>query len=283
MNESVIKLRKSGKSIREIAIDLGSYYGKIYNICVENGLGNIGLTKRGKKISESTKLKISNSRKEFYKNNPDKHNWKSKEKFKSVPCNKFKEVLDEMNILYVEEFTPLTDRHFSIDIAFPNKKVGIEINGNQHYEKNGNLKAYYQNRHDIIEKSNWKLYEIHFSVCFNKDIIKTIIENINKENLNIFDFDYDEYLFNKLNKKNTYCVCGMKILKHSKMCLKCFNKQDKSQTRKVKRPNYDVILDDVKRLGYCGTGRKYGVSDNSIRKWIKYYESLVGIKPTSEV
>jgi transposase-like protein len=25
-------------------------------------------------------------------------------------------------------------------------------------------------------------------------------------------------------------------------------------------------------LGYCGTGRKYGVSDNAIRKWKKIYE-----------
>jgi len=26
---------------------------------------------------------------------------------------------------------------------------------------------------------------------------------------------------------------------------------------------------DVKNLGYTGTGKKYGVSDNSIRKWLK--------------
>ena len=29
---------------------------------------------------------------------------------------------------------------------------------------------------------------------------------------------------------------------------------------------------EIKELGYSGTGRKYGVSDNSIRKWKKYYE-----------
>ena len=31
----------------------------------------------------------------------------------------------------------------------------------------------------------------------------------------------------------------------------------------------DVLLEDVKNLGYKGTGRKYGVSDNAIRKWLK--------------
>jgi len=31
---------------------------------------------------------------------------------------------------------------------------------------------------------------------------------------------------------------------------------------------------DISKLGYCGTGRKYGVTDNSIRKWIKNYEKI---------
>ena len=42
--------------------------------------------------------------------------------------------------------------------------------------------------------------------------------------------------------------------------------------RKVKRPEYGQICDEIKKLGYSGTGRKYGVSDNSIRKWLKFYE-----------
>lgn len=42
--------------------------------------------------------------------------------------------------------------------------------------------------------------------------------------------------------------------------------------RKVERPPYTQLIDEVDELGYTGTGRKYGVSDNSIRKWIKYYE-----------
>jgi transposase-like protein len=33
-----------------------------------------------------------------------------------------------------------------------------------------------------------------------------------------------------------------------------------------------VLVEDVKNYGYTKTGKKYGVSDNSIRKWIKYYE-----------
>jgi len=44
--------------------------------------------------------------------------------------------------------------------------------------------------------------------------------------------------------------------------------------RKVtKRPQYNVLMREVEQLGYKGTGRKYGVSDNAIRKWIRAYES----------
>lgn len=37
----------------------------------------------------------------------------------------------------------------------------------------------------------------------------------------------------------------------------------------INRPSKDILEKDIKELGYCGTGRKYGVSDNAIRKWIK--------------
>ena len=44
----------------------------------------------------------------------------------------------------------------------------------------------------------------------------------------------------------------------------CFRKEQYD-----KKPKLEVLLKDVEELGYCGTGRKYGVSDNAIRKWIK--------------
>jgi hypothetical protein len=43
--------------------------------------------------------------------------------------------------------------------------------------------------------------------------------------------------------------------------------------RKVQRPPYETLLLEVKELGFVGTGKKYNVSDNSIRKWIKMYQN----------
>jgi hypothetical protein len=42
--------------------------------------------------------------------------------------------------------------------------------------------------------------------------------------------------------------------------------------RKVERPPYEQLIIEINELGYSGVGRKYGVSDNAIRKWKKYYE-----------
>lgn len=42
--------------------------------------------------------------------------------------------------------------------------------------------------------------------------------------------------------------------------------------RKAERPPYEQLIKEINELGYVGTGRKYGVSDNAIRKWKKNYE-----------
>ena len=57
---------------------------------------------------------------------------------------------------------------------------------------------------------------------------------------------------------------GKEKTKSSEKCVECFRKEQYD-----KKPKLEVLLKDVEELGYCGTGRKYGVSDNAIRKWIK--------------
>ena len=44
--------------------------------------------------------------------------------------------------------------------------------------------------------------------------------------------------------------------------------------RKVDRPEYQILIKEIEKIGYSATGRKYGVSDNAIRKWVKTYEKL---------
>ena len=42
--------------------------------------------------------------------------------------------------------------------------------------------------------------------------------------------------------------------------------------RKVERPSYDQLKEDVRTMSMLAVGRKYGVSDSAVRKWIRWYE-----------
>ena len=75
----------------------------------------------------------------------------------------------------------------------------------------------------------------------------------------------------KRNKKYYYCKeCKAEVSKRSKskLCKSCYGKF--YVHRKVKnRPSKDQLLQEIEETNYCAVGRKYGVSDNAIRKWLK--------------
>jgi len=54
--------------------------------------------------------------------------------------------------------------------------------------------------------------------------------------------------------------------KRAKNCVACAQKL----SRKVKqRPTREQLLEDTRTMSVVDIGKKYGVSDNCIRKWIK--------------
>jgi very-short-patch-repair endonuclease/ribosomal protein L37AE/L43A len=149
--------------------------------------------------TEETKQRLSIIRKEWLKNNPDKHPWKRKEKFKSVPCEHLKEILRN-DFSFVEEYTDRRWKYnYSIDIAFLDKKVAIEINGNQHYNEDGNLKEYYQKRHEYLSSLGWIVNEIHYANCYKNDEIEKIKTAINESKL----ISNEEHLLLFQNKRKT--------------------------------------------------------------------------------
>ncbi len=42
--------------------------------------------------------------------------------------------------------------------------------------------------------------------------------------------------------------------------------------RKAQRPPYEQLVHEIDESSYLAVGRKYGVSDNAIRKWVRQYE-----------
>jgi hypothetical protein len=67
---------------------------------------------------------------------------------------------------------------------------------------------------------------------------------------------------------------------HSYCSLQCARLHDRGELkglpaverRKVERPPYTQLLEEIERMGYRAVGRRYGVSDNAVRKWVRFYE-----------
>lgn len=100
--------------------------------------------------------------------------------------------------------------------------------------------------------------------CTNRHILRKKCEKKNKLKIPNKEKIKKVKRIKKDNKK--YCYkCGKVISRRSKTCVDCYS----IIQRKIVRPEKSVLLNDIKELGYKGTGKKYGVSDNAIRKWIK--------------
>lgn len=68
-------------------------------------------------------------------------------------------------------------------------------------------------------------------------------------------------------KKEYFCsCCGAKIQKTSTLCVDCYRKE---QSKNI--PPREILKQEIRTMSFLQIGKKYGVSDNSIRKWCKKY------------
>jgi hypothetical protein len=76
----------------------------------------------------------------------------------------------------------------------------------------------------------------------------------------------------KATGRQIYCLgCAALLSKRQKkFCSKKCSASVK-QRRKVTRPSKEQLAMDLACLSWCAVGRKYGVTDNAIRKWAKAY------------
>lgn len=75
----------------------------------------------------------------------------------------------------------------------------------------------------------------------------------------------------KKKKKKDLCICGKEKLITSKYCNMCANKIPK-YVKVQNRPTLEQLEEDLKIMSMVKVGKKYGVSDNAVRKWIKRYK-----------
>ncbi len=74
-----------------------------------------------------------------------------------------------------------------------------------------------------------------------------------------------------------------KYRSHSYCSRACGSRWDRSRLRgrpkpalrRVGRPPYEQLLAEIEATSYVAVGRKYGVSDNAVRKWVRFYERQI--------
>jgi len=78
-------------------------------------------------------------------------------------------------------------------------------------------------------------------------------------------------MFRAKHRKQRFCsrYCGTRAPKgtqHRHRGVPCPDR------RKVERPPYGQLMREIEATSYLAVGRKYGVSDNAVRKWVRWYE-----------
>lgn len=189
---------------------------KIGNKTITNAIKNEILIKRKITVSftEEQKEKISKGRSAYLSANPDKHPWRTNNKFISKPCEHLKKYFIEHNILFVSEYNTFENLNYSIDIALPDKKIGLEINGNQHYTNEGQLKEYYIKRENELRKLGWNIIQIHYLLCYDINVKNELI-NIIKNKTNIEEFSYTNYK-PQIKNKTLNKILQLKIIRNEK-------------------------------------------------------------------
>jgi len=230
--------------------------------CSHINWGKIG--KSFKTHSEKTKNKISESRKKYLEENKHKHNWSLYKNEQTYPEKLFEMEIRKVKYKVYSYYIPKESKKmFEIDFAIPFKKIGYEINGNQHYNKNKELKNYYKNRHNYLKLLGWKIIEIPYLLCYDKNKITNIIKKSLNTELDDEDnkvINYKEYI--KLNKK----------LKRNR---EEYFKEKKKNYVKSQEKNINSVINsgiDFNKFGWVGKVSKLiDQSPQRVNKWMKRF------------
>lgn len=74
----------------------------------------------------------------------------------------------------------------------------------------------------------------------------------------------------EIKQKNICVDCSKEVKSNSTRCKDCDEKQ-RINRRKVVRPSYEQLKLELQQMSMVKVGKKYGVSDNCIRKWVRQY------------
>jgi very-short-patch-repair endonuclease len=212
------------------------------------------------KHTEDSKKIMREKRLEFMKNHPEKTAWRlSNISYPEKLCIEHieKNGLDKKYSI-VREYSVFP---YFIDFAFLNEMVAVEIDGSQHL---------LPERKESDDKKDKLLNDLGWLVIrVSEKEVKTNIGNVFNEIVS--------YLKVKPKINNHRIGLIVKPKKYQKKERNEFGfteSQLKSiiNQRRVERPPMEVLKKLIDKNGYRKTGIMFGVSDNSVRKWLESYK-----------
>ena len=254
------------------------YKLKYENLIIPNCLcGNkvkVNIKSRGINInltcgnSQCIKELQRKARLKFMKDNPEKTAWRLSNMSypEKIFIKKCEELILNEKYLIVKERSEVP---YFIDFAFEHEKVAVEIDGSQHNleeRKKSDLQ-----KDKLLIELGWRVIrftakdiQTNIDLCIEK-LLAFIQSNIIHNVVGIFNYKElkkEKMLITSSKEKERHENCGLTLKELNRALVQ----------RKTSRPSYELLIQEIKELGYSAVGRKYGVSDNSIRKWIKTYE-----------
>lgn len=209
--------------------------------------------------TQETKNRIREKRLIFMKEHPEQTAWRMKNQ--SYPEKMFEKFLIEKG--YAEKY--LIQREYAvfpyfIDFAFVDLKIAIEIDGSQHLLEERKEKD--RQKDVLLQEQGWKVIRI--------------AENVVKNDWNVIQEILNDFI--ALDDNTTFQKVGIVKMPYKRELVKRdkFGRSEKMnfaaiKQRHVERPTAEQLIKDLKASNFKKVGEKYGVRDNTIRKWCLFY------------
>jgi len=166
--------------------------------------------------------------------------------------------------------------------VFWDKRISKEDALNNYFTLNS--KVHRQTIKNLIKRYSFKEYKCeecglrnvwnNNSISLQLDHINGINDDNRLENLRFLCPNCHSQTDNfagKVHKKIYFCKqCNTETKGYGDRCFKCIGLEN----RKVDRPSKEILEKEIKENSFVGLGKKYGVSDNAVRKWCKSYKII---------
>lgn len=222
--------------------------------------------------SKESKEKMSKSRIKFLTENPEKAMY-MQNKFANVPSfpeRYFSGLLKESKFIY--KFRLFT---YELDFANLDDSINLEIDGSQHKQTEAAIKHDLKRNQKLID-NGWKVIRVYWPEFqklnkLQKDEVINSIKTLNPfecSAVSLFGWENKNFIKYENCQQKFFCEnCGNEKSRYGKLCRKCTNLKN----RKVFRPSKEELNMLIQELSMVAIGKKFGVSDNSVRKWCVYY------------